>query len=218
MNWSRKRRGLIVAVAAVAVSIPSTAYADAWSGVEPVGDVHGFRFDPEPKPCGTVTDWNATANTTNDITKLIVNHTMERVVLTLRFRDLRLRGGHMTQFAIMTNERGYVLDVDRFETGAKTEFFFSHQPTDIPEPNECGGIGLLFEDLGCLRLTGEIAADRDVVKVSIPRRCLSTPRWVQVGASNHRYEDGRVYSDHWAPPGSDETSFFGPYGPRVRAS
>jgi hypothetical protein len=46
------------------------------------------HFDPEPPPCGTSTDWNATANTTNDITKLVVNHTAERVVLTLRFRDL----------------------------------------------------------------------------------------------------------------------------------
>ena len=67
-----------------------------------------------------------------------------------------------------------------------------------------------------VRMVARILPDLDVVKVSIPRRCLSTPRWVQVGASNVRFVDERIYSDQWAPPGSDETGFFRPYGPRVR--
>ena len=167
-------------------------------------------------------DWNATANTTNDITKLVVNHTLERVVVTLRLRDLRARGANMTTFAIRTNERGYVLNVDRFETGAKPEFFLALEPeVQGPDPgDECGGATTISEGRYCPRLTGEIAPERDVVKVSIPRRCLSTPRWVQAGASNYRFEDDgshrfRVYSDRWAPPGSDETGFYGPYGRRV---
>jgi hypothetical protein len=217
----KSSRLLIAGLTALVIGLPGAAYADAWSGLEPAGDVHGFTFDPEPPPCGTSTDWNATANTTNDITKLVVNHTAERVVLTLRFRDLRRRGAHMTQFAIRTDERGYLLNVDRWKTGAKTESFLAHEPS-IPEPDpeaECGGIVILMEDRYCPRLTGQIAPDIDVVKVSIPRRCLSTPRWVQVGAHNYRFEeDGRSFYDRWAPAGSDETSFFGPYGPRVRPS
>lgn len=215
----KSSRLLIAGLTALAVGLPGAAYADAWSGLEPGGDVHGFTFDPEPPPCGTSTDWNATANTTNDITKLVVNHTAERVVLTLRFRDLRWRGGHMTTFAIRTHEWGYLLSVDRLRTGGRTEFFLAREPTDISEPDECGGVGIILGDLYCPRLTGEIAPDRDVVKVSIPRPCLSTPRWVQVGAHNYRFDDdGRIFSDRWAPAGSDETSFFGPYGPRVRPS
>lgn len=214
-------RFLVASLTALVVGIPASAYADAWSGIEPAGDVRGFTYDPEPPPCGTSTDWDATANTTNDITKLIVNHTLERVVLTLRLRDLRARGSNMTEFAIRTNERGYLLDVHRFETGSKPDFFLAREPV-VPEPdpeNECGGVVIITTDLYCPRLTGEIAPDKDVVKVLIPRRCLSTPRWVQVGAYNMRFEDdGRSFFDRWAPPGSDETSFFGPYGPRVRAS
>ena len=212
-------RLLVASLTALVVGVPATASADAWSGVEPAGDVHGSTFDAEPPPCGTTTAWNATANTTNDITKLVVNHTTERVMLTLRLRDLRWRGANMTMFAIRTNERGYILNVDRHRTGGRTNLFLARQPTDIPEPDECGGVALMFGDLGCRRLTGEIAPDRDVVRVSIPRRCLSTPRWVQAGASNYRFEeDGRAFHDRWAPAGSDESSFFGPYGPRVRSS
>lgn len=212
-------RLLVASLTVLIVGIPGTVYADAWSGLEPTGDVRGISFAPEPPPCGTWTEWDATANTTNDITTLVVNHTTERVVLTLRLRDLRWRGQSMTEFAIRTNERGYVLDVDRLRTGGRTRFFLARQPTTIPEPDECGGVGLGFADLGCLRLTGEIAPDRDVVKVSIPRPCLSKPRWVQVGALNYRFDDdGRIFSDRWAPPGSDETAFYGPYGPRVHRS
>lgn len=216
MTSGRVRLALVIGLAVLLPGVPAAAYADAWSGLDPAGDVHGWSFDPEPPPCGTVTDWNATANTTNDITKLVVNHAAERVVLTLRFRDLRARGAHMTEFAIRTNERAYVLDVDRMKTGGRTHFFLARQPNDIPEPDECGGMGLMFVGLGCPGITGQIAPDLDVVKVSIPRPCLSKPRWVQVGARNHRFEDdGRIFSDQWAPPGSDDTDFFGPYGPRV---
>lgn len=210
-------RLLVAGLTALVVGLPGAAYADAWSGLEPAGDVVGFSFDPEPPPCGTSTTWDATANTTNDITKLVINHTTERVVLTLRFRDLRWRGAHMTTFAIRTHERGYQLSVDRLKTGGRARFFLAREPTDISEPNECGGVAIILTDLYCPRLTGEIAPDRDVVRVSIPRPCLSTPRWVQVGAHSNRFdEDGRSFADRWAPAGSDETSFFGPYGPRVR--
>lgn len=215
----KARLVLVAALAAVTVGLPAAAYADAWSGVDAAGDVHAFHYDPEPPPCGTSTDWNAPANTTNDITKLVVNHTLERVVLTLRLRDLRARGSNMTEFAIRTNERGYTLDVDRFDTGGKPETFLALEPK-LSEPDECGGFSTITSDIPCARLVAEIAPDRDVVKVSIPRRCLSTPRWVQVGASNFRFEDEaggtfRVYGDRWAPPGSDESGFLGPYGRRV---
>ena len=151
----------------------------------------------------------------------MVNHTLDRVVLTLRFRNLRWAGAHMTEFDIRTNERGYLLSVDRFRTGARTETFLAREPS-IPEPDpdaECPEVGYITSEIPCARLVARIKPDLDVVTVSIPRRCLSTPRWVQVGASNLRFvDDGPIYSDQWAPPGSDTTGFFGPYGPRVRSS
>lgn len=65
-------RSAVVLLLALGLLVPSAAYAEKWGADDPAGDVHGSTFDPEPKPCGTITDWNSPANAAVDITRLSV--------------------------------------------------------------------------------------------------------------------------------------------------
>ena len=75
-------RGVIAALAVIAVLAPAAAHAERWAGGDPRGDVEGWHFDPEPEPCGTDTQIDATQNTNSDITRLVVRHTRTAVQLT----------------------------------------------------------------------------------------------------------------------------------------
>ena len=212
------RRLTLVAALSVATVIAGTgvAQADHWRSGEPRHDVTGYRVDSAPEPCGTVTDVDAAADTTTDITSLGVRHLRDSVVLVVHFADLKRWGHHSTEFAIRTNERDYTVDVSRYETGGAVyvELFRSTPP---PEPSgECGFVVVGQPALSCRHLTGEIAPRRDLVSVQVPRRCVSYPRWVRGGARSLRWRGDTAHADTWAPAGTDANGFIGPFGPRVR--
>jgi hypothetical protein len=214
---SSRRLTLVAALSAVAfIAGTGVAQADHWRRGELRHDVTGYRYDPAPEPCGTLTDVDATADTTIDITSIGVGHMKDSVVVVAHFVDLKRWGDHETEFAIRTNGRDYTVDVSRYKTGGtvEVELFRSTPP---PEPTgECGSVVIAKSALSCPRLTGEIAPRGDLVSVRVPRRCVSYPRWVRGGARSHRWVGDAVHADTWAPAGTDASGIIGPFGPRVR--
>ncbi len=73
------------------------------------------------------------------------------------------------------------------------------------------------KDRRCKGLSTRIDYARDTVRFTIPRRCLSNPRWLEVGAGTGYYKDvegARPYADDANLDGrvADDLAF----GPRVR--
>ena len=219
MRTVSQRVGPVVAMtAAIVIGGAGVAAGDSWHGADPRGDVTGHRYDPEPEPCGTDTELDASADNSTDITHLIVRHEKYAVVVVVRFNDLGWSRQQSTVIAIKTPTRAYTADVFRSRTDGTAEvYLFPSEPPPPPDPNdECGFVTTIEAGVGCRNLEGRIAPDHDLVSVRVPRRCIGYPTWVKGGARASRWlEDGAVHSDTWAPEGTEGTSWFGPVGPQV---
>lgn len=104
-----------------------------------------------------------------DVTSLRVTHNQHRVRITMRYRALHrpsAKQGAIHTFHLRTNEHE------------------SFDVTMVTSPEVLQGDAAFIgpEDADCRGLRSRISYRHDSVRVSIPRRCLSNPRWVRVGA------------------------------------
>jgi hypothetical protein len=222
-------RATVGAALTLALLAPTAAYADRWSSTDAEGDVEGWTYSPEPEPCGTFSDVDGAEETHEDITRLGVRHTRRAVVVTVRFRDLQADLEHWTTVYIRGSRGGFWLDLDRYQTSNgkwHTMTFLSDAP-QYPDPediDECGGFGFISFDIGC-RIQPDIDVAADLVRLSVPRKCLKNPRWVRIGAGSARFvepEDPEdptfgAFSDAW-DGGTVLTKWQISYGPRVHAT
>ena len=141
MKTVSHRLASVVATAGVLVIAGTgVAVGDSCHGADARGDVRGYRYDPEPQPCGTSTEVDRSADTTTDITHLVVRHERYAVEVVVRFRDLTASGMHETSIAIKTPSRTYTVDVSRFQTGGSTRLFLArYQPPPPPDPTTSAG-------------------------------------------------------------------------------
>ena len=226
---SRTLRALGATALSLALLSPVAAHADRWGGSDPAGDVTGWQYQPDPEPCGTFLDVDGAAEAHEDITYLGVRHTRHDVVATVRFSDLDAASELATTIYLRTARGGFWLDLDRFQSRNgqwRTLTFLAHAPR-YPDPediDECGGFGFASFDLGC-RIAHTVDAAADLVRLTVPRRCIKNPRWVRAGADAYRFidpEDGTdptfgAFSDDWSG-GTVLTKWRISYGPRVAAT
>jgi hypothetical protein len=119
-----------------------------------------------------------------DLEKVVVKHTARSVVAKASYTDLA-RSGHQFMYALRlrTNE-GVKRDVnvDTLFSGWKGNVTLSK-----PNGNE----------VRCRGLSHAIDYAADTVRVTVPRRCLSAPRWVQAFTAAIGFsETGDFYIDH----------------------
>ncbi|MEZ0578943.1 hypothetical protein [Nocardioides sp. MH1] len=224
---SRSLGRLGAASLAITLLAPSAAHADRWGSGDPTGDVQGTQFDPAPEPCGTETDFDASANSNQDITRLVVRHTRRSVVVTSRFRDLDRTLEQSLWVYARSSTGNYWMSVHRTH-GVRGRWqvrsFVAPEP-DLPDPEDGGcGFGLVVYDEPC-RSRPTIDFASDVVSLAVPRRCLGFPRWVRVGVSAYAWMDPEEpddpasvsFHDEW-DGGTELSPWLPPYGPRVRAT
>jgi hypothetical protein len=222
---------VIAALAVATVLAPAAAHAERWAGGDPRGDVQGWHFDPEPQPCGTTSEIDATQNTNSDLTGLVVRHNRTAVRLSLRFRDLDPALEQATMIHIATTaRRGWFLIIDRFR-GRSGNFrvvsYLAKEP-NYPDPEDlgdgCGNFGFFVTSSPC-RIRPEIDLDADVVTATVRRSCLGNPRWVRVGVDAFGWVDPEdphdksfiSYSDEWGVRDDSASPWLPPFGPKVRA-
>ncbi len=207
---------------AIAMLSPAAAHAERWKGSDDAGDVRGWHFDPEPEPCGTYEDVDASANTNQDVTRLVVAHTRRKVRLVVGFTDL-VRGleQHLS-IHLVAGKRGWLVDVDRFRDFDADVFqvsgFLARARVLPDDQDECGD-AVKIRPTDCqVQPRVELAAD--VVRVSVPRSCLRHPRWVRAGvrATGHDEpnspESVTAFSDAWGTEGH-ASSWLPPLGAKV---
>ena len=200
-----RRLGPGVLLSLLLVAAP--AHAETWSSPDPGGDATVVEFDPEPEPCGTITE---TPTTEGDVRRLTVRHSRDDVVLTVAVTGLVRAGAASASFTVLTPGRDLFVDVYRY--AGRTRIDLAELPRiDEDDVDECGSFFFGAGVIPCPRARGEIAVKESRIRVTLPRRCLGTPRWVRVGVG--------VCSagcDTWAPAGTT-VGFFRPVGRRVHA-
>ena len=156
----RSMRPLVVAAlcAALVAAAPATARAQTVGDPDTVGDMVTFNDDD--------TAVVAPDRALNDVSSTTLAHRAHRLTIDVDYVDLRRRAGgdYQSLFIVMkTNEgvRRYVsLDAWRRHWSGEAAVL-----TGRLRPTTC-------------TVRHSIDYDADVTKVSIPRRCLSNPRWV----------------------------------------
>lgn len=223
--------GMFRAAGAAALTLsllaPTAAYADHWASTDAERDVEGWRYDPEPKPCGEFIEVDGTAETHEDITRLSVRHTRRAMIVTTRFRDLDRTLEHTLSLYVRSAERGWWLDVDRYQNrnGHWRVLTFMAREPKLPDPDDIEGcgIGISLTDIGC-RISHEVDFDADRISLVVPRGCMGNPRWVRVGADAYRFVEPEdpahpwtTFSDEW-DGGVELSPWMPPFGPRVPAT
>lgn len=115
---SRVLRAACAAVLSLVLLAPTVAHADRWTSPDEIGDVEGWTYDPEPKPCGTDIEVDGSDESNTDITGLAVRHTRRTMIITTRFAGLEPGLEQWVALYVRSDDGGWWLDVDRFQTAA----------------------------------------------------------------------------------------------------
>lgn len=165
------------AVPALLVALVTTWPGSAYAGVlvhrDPVGDM-------ARSPVGTNAYLPAPNQVHGDITATRVVHARRAIWIQIRLRELDTTGnGNFHQVSIRTQWRTRNVEVDAF-------------------PGHWEGTASVTDAHGrpvACAVTHRIDYDRNRVMMRVPRVCLGTPRWIQVGIRTTVAGTLYVYAD-----------------------
>jgi hypothetical protein len=166
----------------VALVVPAGAASAATLSI---GDATGDTFLGQYDEASDTTTYEPAGSQGNvDLEKVVVKHTAKAVVAKATYTDLA-RSGHQFMYALRlrTNE-GVKRDVN-------VDTLFSGWKGNVTLSKANGS------EVRCRGLSHAIDYAADTVTVSVPRRCLSAPRWVQAFTAAIGFsETGDFYIDH----------------------
>jgi hypothetical protein len=157
-----------------ALLLPTQAFADSTLHRDATKDMISFNFETdEEAPAPDRTD--------GDIRGLSATHAARKVLITVRFVEwIRHPDMAIPVFRLRTNENQR-RDV-QVRPGTRTR------------PSKAFMINGRGEDVRC-HMTTSVQIVANKVTLGIPRKCLSRPRWVQVGAGIVEFQDPNVFVD-----------------------
>lgn len=101
---------------------------------------------------------------------------------------------------VVTPEKAFTVSVSRL--GRRTEVSVARfHVIDQDEIDECGNYAYDSGVRSCRGAAASIRTGRDRITLSLPRRCLRTPRWVRVGADVYSFSQHGTTFDRWYPAG-----------------
>ena len=153
---------LAALLAASAVLLPAAAHAEKVVTHDPAGDVDvvGWLADedaelpPTPDPAPA------------DIVRTAAAHGDRRLSIEVHFRDLADTRTLSTRILVRTPAGAFRIEVDK-EEGRRAQTTLSRR----------------WETVECRALRARLDAGADVVAVSVPTACLSSPPWVRLGVT-----------------------------------
>jgi hypothetical protein len=158
-------RTLLGLGAVVVAVIPTAAAAEQWTHRDATGDVVQFTWDYE----SVKTTTELPDDVSTDVRRLRITHAPHELRISMRVQDI-VRGTRAAELYVRTAEgRRFEVIAYAFRTRAFSGPYIIAVPTR--ESVECSG------------QSASLDPDTDKVYVTLPRRCLGDPRWVQVGAT-----------------------------------
>lgn len=174
---ARLRRPLLVAAltAGLVVAGSSAAQAQSLTNPDPAGDM--VRSDYETEETSP-----APNQVRNDVLRTTLTHSATRISIRVKYAELRRLGRGHAQFVQMVTNEGVRRDL----------FAFAEQ-------GKWGGHWAMLRgrDESQVRCAIRHSIDytRNVVAVSFPRQCASSPRWVKFRVGAYRYGETVLYVD-----------------------
>ena len=155
-------RLLAVLLPATALLLPGAAHAEKVVTLDPAGDAtvvgwiaeEGAELPPPPDPSPA------------DIVRTVGAHGKKRLAVTVHFRDLAGAQEHSMRILVRTGTGPFLVEV-KAEEGRRTRARLLGR----------GGA------IDCRALRARLDRGGDLVAVSVPTACLSSPRWVRLGVT-----------------------------------
>jgi hypothetical protein len=205
--------------ALVIATVP--AQAETWHGRDSRGDVRAMKVDLTTECETTPAGDPKSSDQRRDITRLSVNHGAEDVVVRMGMRKV---AAHDTDTAyevfVQTPKRTFAV-VTRSTLHGAMEISIVRER----DHSDCGPSIASGHDVACTEAAADLNPRTDQLRLTIPRTCVYSPRWVSVGAETVSIDVSQmgphathldVTSDVWGPPGTTLTELFPPSSPRVR--
>jgi hypothetical protein len=164
----------LVLATSTAVLLPAQAFADSTIHRDATKDMISFNFENEE-------ELPAPDRSDGDIRGISATHAVRKLLITVRFVEWTRRPDMAIPiFRLRTNEN-QLRDV-LVRPGTRT------RPSMAFMTNGRG------EEVRC-RMTTSVQIVANKVTLGVPRKCLSRPRWVQVGAGIVTFEDPDIFVD-----------------------
>lgn len=189
MSQPHLRAAAVVLTLAAALLVPTGAAAQSVRIDDATGDSwHELYADGGTRPTGFEPAGSAP---NSDIVEVKVSHTATRVKVRTTFVDL-------------VNDAEGVIAVTKIRTseGVNRRAWAVKEAAGRPTRGYLTGGGLTT----CRGLRQEVSFSQDFAQVSVPRRCLSNPRWIKVVAGGGNYAE--------APDPASYRDIAGTTGPR----
>ncbi|MBD3926597.1 hypothetical protein IEZ26_18400 [Nocardioides cavernae] len=157
--FPRRLIGLAALLAPVALLLPAAAHAETVVTVDPVGDARAwtyfqeFQYVPAPQEASA------------DVIRTAAAFVPRRLSVAVHLRDLQVRPRHDTLVRIWTPR-------DIFDVTAER---LSAQRATVSVARQRG------DAFGCRGLSVAYDGAADTVALSVPARCIGSPRWVRLG-------------------------------------
>ena len=165
-------RALVVLLVSLAGAFTLTpaSYADRMVHRDARHDVMRLTQNDDLVPAPHVRD--------PDVLRVKVAHRQHRLSIVLHFAALRHHRSRLHIATIRTDHgRFYELDAQTSASGR--------------DRVQLTGFGNEDGPIACPRIRYRVGFRRDVVRASVPRRCLETPRWMKVGTGVIRVDRSR---------------------------
>lgn len=164
MNSFARRLAALAGAAALSAGLAAPAHAEQWARTDARGDVtSSTNCDAEGSSC---TDTIDAAAKQPDVLRVVTTHTTDRVKVYARYAEMTSGGLRVHQFRVYTNE-----GVRRRLTVVLDDGRVVYNQLDRDSGSK----------VACAGLRRSIDYGANTVALSIPRSCLSNPRWVRVG-------------------------------------
>lgn len=180
---------LTVSLTAGLIGLASPASAEKHEAPDGIGDTVVYG-----EPDDTKTD-------SADVVKSVVNHSARKMNITVWTVDLRPGLARAGVYAmIRTDGRTYELAL-RGRDRSGSEFELS--------------TNLRGREVICPGKKKTVSAGRDFIRLSVPRKCLGSPRWIKVGLGATRYNEPDYLTDDALRPGLRQDGY-PTFGPRLK--
>lgn len=178
-----RKFAVVLAVALSFAGLASPSYADKHKVSDATGDVIAFSGEGDEVP--------APENVNTDVITSVANYSNKRVSIRARFVDLKAGDAKAGLFAqIKTNKLSYELGL-----GSGFDLITRRGKT-----------------IKCAGKTKAVSVTEEFIEMSVPRKCLGSPRWIKVGIGAIGYVDPEFYWDDALRSGirKDGNLTFGP--------
>ena len=157
--FSRRLIRLAALLAPVVLLLPAAAHAEEVETADPAGDARAwtayqqFQYVEAPEEASV------------DITSTAASLGQRRLSVAVHFRDLEVRVGHETLVRVWTPGGTFDVTAERRSARRATVSVARQRG----EAFRCRGLSVAYD--GAM----------DAVALSVPARCVGTPRWVRLG-------------------------------------